>query len=245
MINSVNNAVKIIDCFTTENPELGVSEISTKLNMNKSTVHHLIRTLNKVGILVKASNRKYRLGSRLLRWGNLVSKYYQKYYPAIPYLNELVKLTGETVHMAVQENQWVSYIAKVEPEKSVKIQTAIGSYKPIHCTGLGKMLLAGSLGRDNHHIYQLILDKYTDSTITEHEKLIRELKQIHEQGYAIDNEEYEVGLYCISAPIKDSLGQTVAAISIAGPECRVYANKDQYIAYLISTAETISNKCDL
>ncbi|WP_338447791.1 helix-turn-helix domain-containing protein [Niallia oryzisoli] len=67
MINSVNNAVKIIDCFTTENPELGVSEISSQLNMNKSTVHHLIRTLNKTGILVKAPHRKYRLGSRLLR----------------------------------------------------------------------------------------------------------------------------------------------------------------------------------
>ncbi|WVX78856.1 IclR family transcriptional regulator C-terminal domain-containing protein [Niallia oryzisoli] len=150
--------------------------------------------------------------------------------------------TGETVHMAVQENNWVSYISKIEPKKSVKIQTTIGSYKPVHCTGLGKMLLAGSLDKENNHIYQLPLDKYTENTITDHEQLIRELMKSEKQGYAIDNEEFEIGLYCIAAPIKDSVGQTIAAISIAGPECRICSNKEEYIEFLVSTAQIISNE---
>ncbi|WP_394231818.1 IclR family transcriptional regulator [Niallia oryzisoli] len=245
MINSVNNAVKIIDCFTTENPELGVSEISIELKMNKSTVHHLIRTMNKTGILVKAPNRKYRLGSKLVRWGNLVSNYYQKFYNAIPYLEELMIRTGETIHMAVLENNWVSYITKLEPKKAVKIQTSIGSYKPVHCTGLGKMLLAGNLDKDNRHIFQLSLEKFTDQTITDHKQLIQELIQIEEQGYSIDDEEYEVGLYCIAAPIKDSMGCTVAAISIAGPECRICGHKKEYISDLVSTAQMVSAACEL
>lgn len=246
MINSIKNAVNIIECFTAETPEMGVSEISTLLDMNKSTIHHIIKTLHGEGILVKTHNRKYRLGSKLLGWGNLASNQYHKLYNASPYLDELVRKTNETVHLAVQENDRVSYLAKVEPKRPVKIKTAIGSHSPMHCTGLGKMLLTDYLYEDCNKIYDLTLTRFTENTLTDHEELINELKQIKKQGYAIDNEEIEIGLYCIAAPIKDCMGNIIAAISIAGPEFRINnENEDFYLSNLIATAKKISDYCDL
>src|SRR5690554_1707257 len=117
MINSINNAINIIECFSEETPEIGVSEISSILEMNRSTVHHIVKTLHGEGILVRTPSRKYRLGSRLLGWGNIVANQYHKLYNASPYLDELVRKTNEVVHLAVQENNRVSYIAKFEPKR--------------------------------------------------------------------------------------------------------------------------------
>ena len=246
MINSISNAVNIIECFSAESSEIGVSDISTSLNMNKSTVHHIIKTLHSEGILVRTPNRKYRLGSRLLGWGNLVSKQYNKFYNASPYLDELVRKTNETVHLAVQENDKVSYLAKVEPKRPVKIKTSIGTHKPIYCTGLGKVLLATSPDLDDRKLYDLPLEGHTEDTITNHDDLIKELKKISQQGYAVDNQELEVGLYCLAVPIKDFMGNTVAAISVAGPEFRMNNRDiDFYLTYLKSTANKISEYCEL
>ena len=245
-INSINNAVNIIECFTVDNIEIGVSEISTQLNMHKSTVHHIIKTLHSEGILVRTSSRKYRLGSRLLGWGDRVSKQYSPFFNASPYLDELVRKTNETVHLAIQENDKVSYLAKVEPKKTVKIKTAIGTQLPVWCTGLGKMLLATQPGLDYSKVSDIPLEPYTENTITNHEQLIKELEKISQQGYSIDNQEYEIGLYCIAVPIKDFLGNTVAAISISGPEFRICnRNIDFYLSNLRSTANRISEYCEL
>lgn len=245
-INSINNAVNIIECFNTDNLEIGVTEISSQLNMNKSTVHHIIKTLHSEGILVRTQSRKYRLGSRLLGWGERVSKQYSPLFNASPHLDELVRKTNETVHLAVQENDKVSYLAKVEPKKPVKIKTSIGTQLPIWCTGLGKMLLATQPELDYRKVYNIQLKPYTENTITNHDQLVKELKKISQQGYSIDNQEYEIGLYCIAVPIKDFLGNTVAAISISGPEFRI-CNRDIdfYLSALRSTANKISEYCEL
>lgn len=245
-INSINNAVNIIECFTVENAEIGVSEISTRLNMNKSTVHHIIKTLHYEGILVRTPNRKYRLGSRLLGWGDRVSKQYSPFFKASAFLDELVRKTNETAHLAVQENDKVSYLAKIEPKNAVKIKTSIGTHRPIYCTGLGKMLLATQEKLDYGKLYNMPLEPYTEHTITDHDQLAKELEKISQQGFSIDNEEYEIGLFCISVPIKDFMGNTVAAISIAGPEFRIRnRNIDFYLTHLQATANKISEYCEL
>ncbi len=245
-INSINNAVNIIECFNVDTLEIGVSEISSQLNMNKSTVHHIIKTLHSEGILVRTSSRKYRLGSRLLGWGERVSKQYSPLFNASPYLDELVRKTNETVHLAVQENDKVSYLAKVEPKKAVKINTSVGTQQPIWCTGLGKMLLATQPELDYSKVYKIPLEPYTENTIINHNQLVKELEKIAKQGYSIDNQEYEIGLYCIAVPIQDFMGNTVAAISISGPEIRI-CNKDidYYISNLQSAAKKISRYCEL
>jgi IclR family transcriptional regulator, KDG regulon repressor len=246
MIGSISNAVNIIECFTVENSERGVSEISSQLNMNKSTVHHIIKTLHSEGILVRTPSRKYRLGSRLLGWGERVSKQYSPLYNAAPYLDELVRKTNETVHLAVQENDKVSYLAKVEPKRPVKIKTSIGTHSPIHCTGLGKALLATQPGLDYNKVYDIPLESRTEYTITNHDQLVEELEKSAQQGYSIDNQEYEIGLYCIAVPIKNFMGDTVAAISISGPEFRMHnQNIDVYITQLQSISRKISEYCEL
>jgi DNA-binding IclR family transcriptional regulator len=214
--------------------------------MHKSTVHHIIKTLHSEGILVRTSSRKYRLGSRLLNWGERVSKQYSPFFNASPYLDELVKKTNETVHLAIQENDKVSFLAKVEPKIPVKIKTAIGTQLPIWCTGLGKMLLATQPKLDYRKVYNLHLEPYTENTITNHDQLVKELEKISHEGFSIDNQEYEIGLFCIAVPIKDFLGNTVAAISISGPEFRICNRHiDFYLSTLRTTARKISEYCEL
>ncbi|QOY34617.1 IclR family transcriptional regulator [Anaerobacillus isosaccharinicus] len=245
MINSITNAVKVINCFSIEQPEVGVSDLSIKLEMNKSTVHHIVKALHNEGVLVRTPSRKYRLGSRLLGWGNLVTEQYKSFFNATPYIDNLVKLTNEVVHLAVRENNEVSYLAKIEPKTPVRIKTTIGDRNPLYCTALGKVLLASNIDKDLGMINDLILIPLTSQTITNHERLIDELRKINEQGYAIDDEEFEIGLFCIAVPIKDFMGNVVCAISISGPEYRIKENKDHLIKKLLLTASKISTFCDL
>jgi DNA-binding IclR family transcriptional regulator len=212
--------------------------------MHKSTVHHIIKALHNEGVLVRTTSRKYRLSSRLLGWGNIVSEQYKTYYNAVPYLDELVKKTGETVHLAVKENNSISYLAKIEPQRPVRIKTTVGSSAPLHCTGLGKVLLAYEMDHNHSKILKWKLEKYTENTIVNNEELMNELKLIKEKGYGIDNEEYEVGLYCISAPIKDFMGNTVCAISVSGPEFRMKKNHHLLTSNLLRTAGKITAQCD-
>lgn len=244
MINSITNAVKVIKCFSVDRPEVGVSDISIKLDMNKSTVHHIVKALNNEGILVRTPSRKYRLGSQLLGWGNLVTEQYKPLFDTVPYIQSLVKQTNEVVHLAVRENNEISYLAKVEPKIPVRINTAIGDRNPLYCTALGKALLSSSILEDENNINELELNPRTENTITDRQKLIEELKEANTRGYAIDNEEFEIGLYCIAVPIKDFMGNVVCAISVSGPEFRVKENKELYISKLLATASKISTYCE-
>lgn len=246
LISSVNNIARILDCFSKENTEIGVTEIASLLDMKKSNVHHLIKTLQGESILVKTHNRKYKLGTKIINWGNLATNHFRKYYNAVPYMDELVRLTNETVHLAVREKYRVIYVSKIEPQQPIQIQTAVGSNSPIHCTGLGKVLMADSLEKEARNIHELKLKKYTKNTIIDMDIFINELNTVAAQGFAVDNEEFEAGLYCLAVPLKDYMGNTVAALSISGPEFRIHGEKENfYLENLKKAAEKISNYCEL
>ncbi|QQK74389.1 IclR family transcriptional regulator [Salicibibacter cibarius] len=242
MISSITNAIRIMNCFSIKSAELGVSELADLLKMNKSTVHHAVKSLYEEGVLIRTKNRKYRLGSKILSWGEVVSYQYQPYFDALPYLNDLVNKTNEVAHLAVEENEDVSYLIKVEPKVPLKIQTSVGSRKPLFCTAVGKVLLSNSF--TDNDIYKLELKKITQNTITSHESLIQEMRKIREQDYAIDDQEYEDGLFCISSPVRDFMGEVICAISISGPEVRIKKEKDNYINYVLKIAREISANCD-
>ena len=244
-INSIHNAVSIINCFTEEKPELGISEIAAQLNMNQSTIHHIVKSLSSEGVLAKTPNRRYRLGSQLLGWGHLAAKQYKSFYMATPYLESLSKRTKEISHLATLQNSEVIYLTKVEPNHPLRIETNIGARKPIHCTGLGKAMLAFQSEKFFEKMVPEELPAYTPNTITDKKALRKELEQVRKQGFAVDDEELEIGLFCIAAPVRNFLGQVIAAISISGPEFRLRKDLDQLSQIVIRTANSISSQCDL
>jgi IclR family transcriptional regulator, KDG regulon repressor len=192
--------------------------ISRELGLNKSTVYRFLSTLAEEGyVLQEPAKGRYSLGPKVTWLG---AKFLEKNpltKVARPYLEELVKETGETVHFALLDNDEVVYIDKVDGRQAVLMASRIGARMPIHCTALGKALLSGKPESEwQRYVAVKGLPARTPHTITDPEDFYRELGCVRERSYAVDNLENEDGIRCIAAQVKDSRGKVVAAISISG-----------------------------
>lgn len=244
IIQSVQRAIDILTLFyTLDKTELSLSEISSALNLNKSTIFHLISTLEQNNFIEKTSrSRKYRLGLALFALGNIVGRQMDLREQALPYLKRIVDKFHQTVHLAILDKDQAFYIEKVEGTATIRCSSQVGKYKPLHCTAIGKVLMA-SLDDDsiNRIIREKGLTRFTPNTICEAEQLKTELRTIREQGYALDNTEIEPELFCVATPIKNHSGEVVAAISISGPlsiisrsNCHIYVQELKEVSHKVS-----------
>ncbi len=237
-IQSVERAVAILNAFSAEEPELGVTELADRLDLHKSTVHRFLVNLEAAGLVER--NRltaRYRLGLRIFELGGLVLQQMSLWDEALPFLEGLVRDSGETGHLAVLDGGEAVYIEKVEARKALRIPSAIGRGYPAHATSLGKLLLA-HLTADARDLVlaERGLARCTPNTITGRDRLNTELDLIRSQGFAVDDEEYEEGLRCIGAPIVGHTGHVVAAIGIGGPVTRVTPQRVGELAELVMSA---------
>ncbi|EEL50930.1 MULTISPECIES: IclR family transcriptional regulator [Bacillus cereus group] len=242
MIASISKICKILNCFTSGEPVLGNSEIAAKLNMNPSTVHHLVRTLCEEGMLIQDEQRKYRLGWKLLEWGNQVMFQQEIYSGAIPIVEELVKKFNGTVHIGMFDRGDVVFILKVSSKDSVQISTHVGSRKPAYCTSTGKVLLSFNPSSLEYTSEHALLPR-APNTITCMKKFQEELQTIRKQGYSVSDNENEHGLYGIAAPIRSYTGRTIAALNIVGPKTYMQgSNRQVMIRSVMHTANLISKE---
>jgi IclR family KDG regulon transcriptional repressor len=226
MIGSVRNAIQILDCFDTNTLELGISEIAGRLDMNKSTVQHLVNTLREHGLLIQTRSRRYHLGFKLLKWAELVTDGHPIREVALPFMKDLVAAIGESIHLATLYRDEVVHLQKVESEQSIRISVQMGSKIPAYCSGLGKSLLASQARNQVAAIIgRTELVRRTPKTIASYDLLLQELELISRRGYSIDDEEYMEGLYCVAVPIPDYGGQVKYALSVAGPLFRMKRHK--------------------
>lgn len=240
MIQAVERAVKILKCFE-EQELLGVTEISGKTNLNKSTVFGLVTTLTETGLLEHddATNR-YRLGLELFHLGKCVSADTQRL--VMPTMDALVAELEETVNFVRPDRSDVIYIVKKESPHSMRICTRIGQRLPMYCTAVGKVILATMPPEEAETIIRgYTFAPFTDHTVPSPEKLREELEQIRKSGYAVDREELEYGLVCVAVPVADKSGRTLAAISCSGPKMRMTDEKiDECRKALQSQAKRLS-----
>ncbi len=238
IIQSVDRALRILDTFSLKEKELGVTEISKRLDLHKNTVFGLLRTLEYWGYIEQnQSTRKYRLGLKLLELGNQVKEGLDLRAVALPFLQELVERYSETVHLAVHDQGEIVYIEKVEGPNTIRMYSQIGRRAPMHCTGVGKAILAYMSEKEIEKIIRLQGLKYfTPNTITDPRKLHEELRLIKENGYSLDKEEIEIGLRCVAAPIRDSQNTVIAAISVSGPSMRMTEGKIQELISSVKEA---------
>jgi IclR family transcriptional regulator, KDG regulon repressor len=237
-IQSIERAVSILNAFSAEEPELGVTDLADRLGLHKSTVHRFLVNLEAAGLVERNRHTaRYRLGLRIFELGGLVLQQMNLWDEALPFLEGLVRDSGETGHLAVLDGGEAVYIEKVEARRALRIPSAIGRGYPAHATSLGKILLA-HLADDARAeiIAERGLSRCTPKTITDAERLDSELDQIRRQGFAVDEEEYEEGLRCIGAPILGHTGQVVAAIGIGGPVTRVTPQRVGELAELVMSA---------
>ena len=243
-IQSVERAFAILESFQqSSDGEHSVKEISEILGLNKSTTFGLINTLTNLGYLQQnENNQKYALGLKLLSFSNTIKVQNGIIRIVHPYLEQISRKYGETAHCAVERNYSVVYVDKVESSGSISINTHIGTQNYLHCTGMGKCILAYMPPEYQEHIYASPLPTKTYNTITNSEQLREEIRKIRADGYAIDNEEAEIGLTCVAVPVFSAPGKIACSISISGMTPRVQiALKSGLLQDLKSAASAISS----
>jgi DNA-binding IclR family transcriptional regulator len=240
-IQVINRAFQILDVLAAGG-DMGVAELSRQLRMHKSTTHRLVMVLESNRYLERDANGKCRLGHRVMQLGLSALSRLDVCEVSRPHLRRLVTGTGETAHVGILREGEVISIVNVQSARSLRSPSTVGTRTPAHCTSLGKVIMAFSpADQVPELIRQCSFRRYTKNTITTADRFRKELAKIRRCGYAVDNEELEEGLRCLSAAVRDSSGEVVAAVSIAGAIFRMSAaNLSKYSAKVIETAAAIS-----
>ncbi|MFQ5943769.1 MAG: IclR family transcriptional regulator [Anaerolineales bacterium] len=218
MVPAVERAMRILNAFKDSQLEYGVSELSHVLNINKSTVHGIVRTLSEYRMLEQdPQTRKYRLGPSLIELGGLAQTRRDVRQVARPFLLDLVKRTQETVLLGVFEDDGITIIDKVEPARELRVAAVSGQRLHYSAGSFGRAFLASMREEDIDRLFTAhALRKYTDASITDPSTYKASLKNVRRQGYAVDDsEEYLEGVWAISAPIRDA-DRTLAVLTVAG-----------------------------
>lgn len=241
-VQALDRAFAVLDLLGESDTPLGLAQVASSLQLHKSTAHRFLMVLERHHMVERTSNGKFRLGLRLFDFGNRAIEQYDLRERAQPHLRRLVAETEETAHLCVLEQARVIYIDKIEPARSVRMITRIGSSNPVHCTSVGKAILAFlPEERVNDILRRTKFERFTQRTIGSAEALRAEIEKTRRRGYAVDDEEYEEGLRCIAVPLLDSQRFPVGAISVSGPSFRVTAQKLPSIAnHLLQCVRGIS-----
>ncbi|HHV45236.1 MAG TPA: IclR family transcriptional regulator [Firmicutes bacterium] len=242
-VKSLHKALQILKCFTTAQPELGVTEISQMLELQKSTVHNILSTFMAEGFVEQdPESKKYRLGMHILYLSNVVREGLGLRKVALPIMEKVKDFFGETVHLAIEEEGQVVYIESIQPADRSVNRLAVGKRASMHCTGVGKAILAHlPPERIQEIIKRHPLARYTQHTITDPQALMEELRVTRARGYAVDNMEHEWGIRCIATPIRDETGKVYASMSISGPAERFPLEKlDDMAQTLVDYGRQIS-----
>ncbi len=241
-IQTIDRTIMVLNCFSESQPEQKLSEIAEGIGLNKSTVHGILNTLKYHGLISQdEESRKYRLGLRLMELGSRAANSLNIIQLAGPEIRKLCNETEETVHLGTLDHDEMVYIDKVESLQSMRIASSVGARLPAYCTSLGKTIMAFL---DQEELIKTIPDvfrPFTPNTIMNMDDLLKELEKIRVNGYAIDNEEYSVGLRCVAAPIYNHEGEVKYSISVSGPGIRMSAGKmDQIILMVKETCNDLS-----
>jgi DNA-binding IclR family transcriptional regulator len=218
LILSVIKALDILEEMNSSSKEVGVKELSERLEVSKSTAHRFLATLEYKGYIEQVEEKgKYRLSLKLFEMGNNIQKSLDLHSRSLPVLQDLNRRMNKTVHLVVLDKGEAVFVNKLAGYPTPVTYSHIGKRSPAYCLASGKVLLAYLSHDDLDAIYQdKKLTQFTQNTYVDLAKLKRHLAKIRKEGVAFDFGEYEPNVNCVAAPIKNHLGQVVAAVSLSG-----------------------------
>ncbi len=242
---SVKNALRLLKCFTVKTPEKRLTELANELDLGKSTTSRLLSTLLSEGFVFQDPiTHRYRLGQRIVSlYHVMVMSYMDLAEVASPLIERLARETSEALRVAVLEENEVSYIFQKDGSRKEDIVTNVGARTPVHCTSSGKMLLAFQEELALNRILDRPLIKYTSSTLIDPSALKEQLTRIRQQEYCVSLGEFIENMVSISAPIRDSAGQVISALTLIGPAHRL--DEDRIVSYInkvVKTAKEMSRQ---
>jgi len=231
-LSSVASAIRVLKAFSETEVEIGISTLAKRLGLAKSTVHRLASTLTAEGLLEQ--NPENALGALVRRRMDISTQ-------ALPYLHELREITGETVHLATLEQSNIIYLFNLESHQAIRMRSYVGARKPAFCTSEGRALLAFQSADVLARVLKDGLAPRTPNTPTDPAVLRSTLEQVRREGHAQDDEESEVGMRGLAAPVRDHTGQVIAAIGVAGPIQRLTKKAVRgFVAPVLQAADGVS-----
>ncbi len=241
-VAAVRKALEILCEFGMDSPSLSVSDLSRRLEMPKSTTHNLLRTLESMDFLKQdASDKRYRLGPRLYELGMRFSHNTRLVSAALPHLKRLAAETKETVKLGVISDNEILILCALESPFQLHTRGDEGLRAPLHCTGLGKAILA-TLPRERVRsiVEKRGMPRFTPHTIATVERLEEELSRIRGDGYTADLEENELGVICVAAAIGVLVDGSAAALSVSAPASRLPRERvREYGERVLETARAV------
>lgn len=217
-VQSLERAFDLLELLADSGGALSLSQLSYPSGLPMPTIHRLMGTMVRMGYVRRGGSRRYVLGPRLIRLGEMAGQMVGSWVE--PHLAELVDLTGETANLAMLDGEAVVYLAQVPGRHSMRMFTEPGRRVNLHCTAVGKAILAQLPETQARAILKRTgMTAQTPNTITDLELLIAHLGVIRRQGHAVDEGEQEVGVRCVAVAIPDA--PIMSAISISGPQARL------------------------
>ncbi len=233
---------------------LGVTELANRVTglsgnarMHKSTVYRFLNSLKELGYVTQdPDTEQYSMTLKLFEIGIEVRDRLELWREAQPVIKRIAQATEETIHLATLDEDRLVYLGKIESSKTLRVSmmSRVGQSAPTYCTGLGKTLLSYlSSQRVTEILKKEKVVPFTKKTITNRTALDRELETIRRRGYGIDDEEHEVGVRCVAAPVRDNQANVIAALSISVPSARLdYRDIPRFGRIVIQAADEISGR---
>ena len=242
IIQSVIRAMTLLEHISNKGHQVGISQISKDVGLHKSTCFGLLYTLETLGYVIRDDNGCYSLSARVCDLSESYLRNVDLRRIALPYLMELRNIAKETVHLVIREENNAVYIDKIDGPHKMSIVSQIGARAKMHCTGVGKAILAHMDDKDRDEVLARGMPAFTSHTITSTNILYKQLQTIRECGYSIDNQEIEEGLCCLAAPLFGPSNNVSGAISISGLTTRLDDERiKQLIPHILETAWLISS----
>jgi DNA-binding IclR family transcriptional regulator len=210
----INKAVSVLEAFRLDRRELTLNQIAQITGLPLSTAYRTAGELAECGILERAETSGYRIGLRLFELGSYAQRATSMLLVVVPFMQDLYEVTHETVQLAVLDGQEALYIEKLYGTRSPQVRSVRGGRLPLHCTGVGKVLLAHAPAELIEQVLATDLTRYTAHTITDPRELNRVLAEIRRSGVGFQREEITAGLASVAAPLRDETGAVVAALTV-------------------------------
>jgi IclR family acetate operon transcriptional repressor len=232
-VQSVERALTLLEALADAGGELSLTEIAAASGLPLPTIHRLVRTLVDRGYVAQMPSRRYSLGPRLINLGDRASGLIADW--ARPRLLDLVEALGETANLCMLDGDKVTYVAVVQSPHPMRMFNEVGNRVPLHSTGVGKVLLAQLNDRDLGLLVRRIgLPALTPASITDADVFLTEVRAAGERGYALDDEETQVGVRCVAVPLLGAPG--AFALSVSGPTVRMSSDLVQRAVPLLQSA---------
>jgi len=246
LIQAVSHALDLLEQFHDDVDELGVTELSKRLKLHKNNVFRLLATLESRGYIEQNRvTENYRLGLKTLELGQTFIKQMGLLRQSRPVLEALVRECNETTYVAILKEFHIIYLDVVETDLTVRVVPRVGARLPAYCTAAGKIQIAFMTDEElENYLPAKELKRFTPNTIIDRDELKRHLEKVAEHGYAIDNEELDIGVRCVGAPIRDYTRRIIGAVSISGPSMRFTDERmeKELIPLVKKAGEEISTK---